>query len=175
MIYGAKDTKQNEAAVLAPIFKRAAQKLVKGSLAEGTLYMSIPGSNDDGTMIADLAHFELLREIIESEQCKPWVSGIHARTLYKKQDFRVVLISMETAAQMKEHHIDGTSSVQVLKGHIRYSTKGQVYDLRAGSLLTLGASIKHEVEAMEESVFLLTISWPANRELLAMPHRGYGT
>ena len=58
---------------------------------------------------------------------------------------------------------------------IRYSTQGQVYDLRSGNLLTLGASIKPEVEAMEESVFLLTISWPANRELLAMPHRGYGT
>jgi quercetin dioxygenase-like cupin family protein len=137
--------------------------------------MPIPGSNDDGTMIADLAHFDLLREITASEQCKPWASGIHARTLCKKQDFRVVLISMEAAAQMKEHHIDGTSSVQVLNGHIRYSTQGQVYDLRTGNLLTLGASIKHELKAMEESVFLLTISWPANRELLAMTHRGYGT
>jgi quercetin dioxygenase-like cupin family protein len=63
----------------------------------------------------------------------------------------------------------------VLKGHIRYSTQGQVYELRSGNLLTLGASIKHEVEAVEESGFLLTISWPGNRELLAMPHRGYGT
>ena len=137
--------------------------------------MPIPGSNDDGTMIADLAHFDLLREITESEQRKPWASGIHARTLYKKQDFRVVLISMEAAAQMKEHHVDGTSSVQVLKGYIRYSTQGQVYELRPGNLLTLGASIKHEIEAVDESGFLLTISWPANRELLAMPHRGYGT
>src|ERR1700676_1230085 len=117
--------------------------------------MPIPGSNDDGTMIADLAHFELLREIIESEQCKPWASGIHARTLYKKHDFRVVLISMETDAQMKEHHINGTSAGQVLKGQMRYSTQGQGYELRAGDLLTLGASIQHEVEAMEESVFLL--------------------
>ncbi len=137
--------------------------------------MPIPGSNDDGTMIADLAHFDLLREIAKSEQQKPWVSGIHARTLYKKHDFRVVLISMEAAAKMKEHHVDGTSSVQVLKGDIRYSTQGQVYELRIGNLLTLGASIKHEVEAIEESEFLLTISWPGNRELLAMPHRGYGT
>jgi quercetin dioxygenase-like cupin family protein len=136
--------------------------------------MPNPSSNDDGTMIADLAHFDLLREIAESEQQKPWPSGIHAITLYKKQDFRVVLISMEAAARIKEHHVDGTSSVQVLKGHIRYSTQGQIYDLRTGNLLTLNASIKHEVEAMEESGFLLTISWPGNRELLAMPHRGYG-
>ena len=59
------------------------------------------------------------------------------------------------AAQVKEHHVDGTSSVQVLKGQIRYRAQGQVYELGAGSLLTLGASIKHEVEAMEEAGFLL--------------------
>jgi hypothetical protein len=41
--------------------------------------------------------------------------------------------------------------------------------------LTVGASIKHDVEAIEASVFLLTISWPANQQLLAMQHRGYGT
>ena len=137
--------------------------------------MPLPGSNDDGTMVADLGRFDLLREITESEQQKPWASGIYARTLYKKPDFRLLLICMEAAARMKEHHVDGTSSVQVLKGNIRYSTQGQLYELRTGNLLTLGASIKHEVEAVEESAFLLTISWPGNRELLALPHRGYGT
>jgi hypothetical protein len=42
------------------------------------------------------------------------------------------------------------------------------------NFLTIGASIKHDVEAIEPSVFLLTISWPANQQLLAMQHRGYG-
>ena len=70
---------------------------------------------------------------------------------------------------MKEHHVDGTSSVQVLKGHVRYSAQGQVHEWRAGSLLTVGASIKHAVEAVEESGFLLTISWPVNRERFAVP------
>jgi hypothetical protein len=43
--------------------------------------MPIPGSNDDGTMVADLAHFDLLREMTASEQSRRWPSGIHARTL----------------------------------------------------------------------------------------------
>ena len=137
--------------------------------------MPLPGSGDDGNMTSDLACFDLTREIADSDQQKPWPSGIHARTLYKKRDFRVVLISMETAARIKEHHVDGTSSVQVLKGHVRYSAQGQAYDLQTGSLITLGASIKHEVESLDESVFLLTISWPGNQQLLAMQHRGYGT
>jgi quercetin dioxygenase-like cupin family protein len=137
--------------------------------------MAIPVSADDGTMTADLAQFDLAHEMAEFEHHKPWPSGIHSRTLFKKKDFRVVLICMEAAAAIREHHADGTSSVQVLKGDIRYKTQEQVYDLKTGSLLTLGASIKHDVEAIGESAFLLTISWPDNQELLAMPHRGYGT
>ena|ERR1700694_2001681 len=119
-------------------------------------------SSDDGNMIEDLAHFDLQREISDSEQNKPWPSGLRAKTLFKKHDLRVVLIAMEPAARMKEHHADGTISVQVLKGRIRISIEDKTYDLRAGNLLTLGASIKHEVESLEDSAFLLTISWPAN-------------
>src|ERR1700681_2165697 len=96
----------------------------------------------------DLAQFDLMREIADSARQKPWSGGIHARILTKKPDFRVVLISIETAARLKEHHVDGTSSVQVLKGQIRYSTGEQAHDLRTGSRITLGASITHEVESL---------------------------
>jgi len=137
--------------------------------------MSILGSGDDGNMTADLAQFDLTGEIADSEQQKPWPSGIHAKTLYKKRDFRVVLICMETSARMKEHHVDGTSSLQVLKGNLHYSARGEVHNLQAGSLITLGASIKHEVEAIVDSAFLLSIAWPDTEHLLALQHRGYGT
>jgi quercetin dioxygenase-like cupin family protein len=137
--------------------------------------MPIPGSADDGTMTADLAQFDLAHEMAEFEHHKPWASGIHSKTLFKKKDFRAVLICMEADSTIREHHADGTSSVQVLKGAIRYKTQGQIYELKPGSLLTLGASIKHDVEAIDDSAFLLTISWPDNEELQAMPHRGYGT
>ncbi|MGB0123485.1 MAG: cupin domain-containing protein [Silvibacterium sp.] len=129
----------------------------------------------DGNLIDDLAQFNLQHEIAASEKKKPWPSGIYAETLFKKQDFRVVLIAMEKAAKMKEHHADGTISVQVVKGHIRFHTKGQTHELQAGHLLTLGASIKHDVESLEDSAFLLTIAWPCNQELLKMQHRGYGS
>jgi hypothetical protein len=62
-----------------------------------------------------------------------------------------------------------------LRGHIRYSAEGQTYDLGAIGLLTVGVSIKHDVEAIEASVFLLTISWPAKQQLLAMQHRRYAS
>jgi quercetin dioxygenase-like cupin family protein len=132
-------------------------------------------SQKDGTMIDKLAQFDLLQEIADSEQKKPWQSGHFAKTLFKKHDFRVVLITMENAARMKEHHADGTISVHVLKGQIRFTVHGRPHDLKSGNLITLGASIRHEVEALEDSAFLLTISWPSDEELAAMKHRGYGT
>jgi quercetin dioxygenase-like cupin family protein len=127
--------------------------------------MPVPGSGDDGDINGAFSRFDLLREIADAERQKPWPAGIHARVLTKKSDFRVVLISMDAAARLKEHRVDGTSSVQVLKGRIRYSTGGQAYDLHAGSLITLAASIAHDVESLDESAFLLTISWPGNRQL----------
>ena len=63
---------------------------------------------DDGTMLKDLAQFDLLREMKASEQNRPWTMGHFARTLFKKSDFRMVLISMDKGSMLKEHHADGT-------------------------------------------------------------------
>jgi quercetin dioxygenase-like cupin family protein len=76
---------------------------------------------------------------------------------------------------MKEHHADGTISLQVLKGHVRVTIQGKQHDLHTGNLFTLAASIRHDVEAIDESAFLLTISWPSAEDLAAMKHRGYGS
>lgn len=132
-------------------------------------------SKNDGNMIDDFAQFDLIQEIADSQSKKPWSSGHYAKTLFKKEDFRTVLISMEPRSRMKEHHADGTISIQVIKGAIRFNAQGKIHEIRGGNLITLGASIPHEVEAIEDSAFLLTISWPSNQKLLAMEHRGYGT
>jgi quercetin dioxygenase-like cupin family protein len=132
-------------------------------------------SQQDGNMIDKIAQFDLAREIADAEQKKPWPAGLYSKTLFKKHDLRVVLISMQSDARMKEHHADGTLSLHILKGQIRVSVNGKPHDLPAGTLFTLGASIRHDVEAKSDSVFLLTISWPSNEELAAMKHRGYGS
>jgi len=132
-------------------------------------------ADDAGNMVEEIAQFDLGQELAECHQKKPWPSGIHSKLLFKKHDFRCVLIAMEQSATMKEHHADGTISVQVLKGRLRFGAQGGQHELTAGNLLTLGASIKHDVEALEDSAFLLTISWPSDQELLSMKHRGYGT
>jgi quercetin dioxygenase-like cupin family protein len=126
-------------------------------------------------MVDKIAQFDLNSELAEATQKKPWAAGHFAKMLFKKHDLRIVLISMEPGARMNEHHADGTLSVQVLTGRIRVNVAGKPHELSAGNLFTLGASIRHDVEALEDAAFLLTISWPSAEELAAMKHRGYGS
>ena len=126
-------------------------------------------------MVDRMAHFDLNQEIADAASRKPWQAGQYAKTLFKKHDFRIVLITMERGAHMKEHHADGTISVQVLNGKVRMNVGDRPYELTAGNLFTLAASIRHDVEALDDSAFLLTISWPSTEELAAMKHRGYGS
>jgi quercetin dioxygenase-like cupin family protein len=150
-------------------FPRAASNCVERG------HMTTEGFADDGTMTKDLAQFDVAQEIADSEGKKPWKSGHYAKTLFKKSDLRIVLISMEKTAMIKDHHADGTISVQVLNGLIRFTVQGSAHDLSPGNVLALGASIRHEVEALEDSAFLLTVSWPDTEKLQSMKHRGYGT
>jgi quercetin dioxygenase-like cupin family protein len=55
--------------------------------------------------------------------------------------------------------------VHTLSGHIRLRLPQQVVDLPAGHLLTLDRSVPHDVEAREESAFLLTLSWPREAKM----------
>jgi len=137
--------------------------------------MSTEGFADDGTMLQNLVQFDLAEEMRYSQRKRPWAMGHFARTLIKKADFRMVLISMDKGAVLKEHHADGTISVQVLKGSLRFTAQGAAHSLSTNRVVMLGPSLPHEVEALEETAFLLTIAWPDGKKLEVMEHRGYGT
>lgn len=87
-------------------------------------------------------------------------TGRHARTLVKDADLRVVLIALQAGMRMEEHHAPGRITIQTIVGGLVLRVAGQTVDLPAGHLLTLGPAIPHDVEAREDSAFLLTIAWP---------------
>ena len=84
-----------------------------------------------------------------------------AVTLAKTPAFTIVLIALHAGAMIKEHHAPGAITVAVLEGAIRFRARGEERLLRSGALLALADSIPHEVEALEESAFVLTVSPPA--------------
>ena len=119
--------------------------------------------------------FDLASEITTLKSRKPWPQKLTSNMLLKSEDLRILLIAMESGVRMEEHHSDGRISIQALEGLVRISVQGQVREVSAGNLLAIDRSIKHDVEAFEDSVLLLTIAWPSNKELAEMKHRGYGS
>jgi quercetin dioxygenase-like cupin family protein len=76
----------------------------------------------------------------------------------KEHGLSVVLTVMQSGARLQEHKAAGPLSVQTLAGHIRLHAQQDTIDLPVGHVAMLDGNISHDVEAMEESTFLLTIA-----------------
>jgi quercetin dioxygenase-like cupin family protein len=108
----------------------------------------------------DLAHeLERLRREPSYQQ-----GSRNADTLVHEPDFRVVLVTMKPGGRLQEHHAAARISIQTLAGQVRLRLLDRTVDLPAGHLLALESSIEHDVEALEESAFLLTVAWPSGRD-----------
>ncbi len=109
-----------------------------------------------------LLHFNLTDELRCLREEDSWnrETGRSSRTLAKYPDFRVVLVLMKPNTRMKEHHADARISIHSLQGRIRVHLPDQSCELGAGELMCLESGIPHDVEALEESAFLITVSWP---------------
>lgn len=105
--------------------------------------------------------FDLEAEIAKAEEHRPWKNGLRSTVLVKNDDLRVILMAMEPEAKLDEHKTDGSITVHVLLGAIRMHVEGEWLTLEAGALLSLPPALPHDVEALEESVFLLTIAFHA--------------
>ena len=84
----------------------------------------------------------------------------NARTLVKEGGLRIVLTVLKDGARLREHSAPGPVSVQTLDGRVRLHAAGETVDLPVGGLLALDGNVAHDVEALEESAFLLTIALP---------------
>lgn len=113
-----------------------------------------------GNLASPMLTLDLNREIQDLRAEARWQSGHTAKTLVKYPDFRIVLIAMNAGGRMEKHQTAGRISVHALQGRIRFETAQRSADLIAGQLLTLESSIPHDVEAITDSAFLLTIALP---------------
>ncbi len=102
-----------------------------------------------------------LREEIKKLKTAPsWqqASGRSSAALAKYPDLRIVLMLMKAGTRMGRHHAEGRIAIHLIQGKIRFHlTEGESVDLTAGELLTLERGLEQDVEAFEESAFLLTV------------------
>jgi quercetin dioxygenase-like cupin family protein len=106
------------------------------------------------------AEFDFAKELEELRHSPEWESGIARKVLIRYPDFQITLRRMKAKTQIPEHHNPGRISVQTVFGHIRMHADGKPFDLPQGKMLVLDRAVTHDVEALEESAFLLTVANP---------------
>ena len=126
-----------------------------------------PGeSSKDLTRLPQLAEpllqFDFLQELRQLRHEHSWQrqTGRSSKTLAKYPDLRIVLVLMKANTKMNEHRAEGRVSIHALLGRICVHLPDKKVNLAVGQLLVLDCGMVHNVEALEESAFLLTIAWP---------------
>lgn len=114
-------------------------------------------------LAASISQFDLHQEIrlLRSQQSWQRETGRSSKTLVKQQDFRIVLVLMKPGTRISEHRVNARISIETVIGRLRIHFRNrQSVELSAGGLLALDFSIAYDVECLEESAFLISISWP---------------
>jgi len=118
--------------------------------------------SEDRALDLPLMSFATEQEIAKLKTSDQWRRESRAAlTLVKTGAVTIVLVALHAGAILKEHHAEGAITVAVLEGAIRFKACGEERVLHRGGLLALGAALPHEVEALEESAFVLTVNQPA--------------
>jgi quercetin dioxygenase-like cupin family protein len=108
-----------------------------------------------------LLQIDFERELLQLRQEDSWQreTGRSSKTLAKYPDFRIVLILMKSGTRMRQHKAEGRVSIQLLDGRVSVHLADRKVNVSGGQLLALDCGVLHDVEALEESALLLTISW----------------
>lgn len=113
------------------------------------------GSSSGGSVLLGLN--DQIDEVLSE---RPWdETGRNARTLAKYSDFRVVLTALKKGTSLDEHRAKGCISIQTLRGRISVRLQEQEFEISNGQLLVLNVGLPHAVNAIEDSVFLITMSF----------------
>jgi quercetin dioxygenase-like cupin family protein len=115
-------------------------------------------------MAMPFLEFDLARELQQLHQEIDWTNGQNAKTLVKYADLRVVLIGLRTNAQMPRHKASGRITIHMISGHIRLHALERTFDLLPGSLLAFDKEVSHNLQALQDSAFLLSIAWPGREK-----------
>jgi quercetin dioxygenase-like cupin family protein len=84
--------------------------------------------------------------------------GRATRIIVDLDGIRALLVWMRAGAWWTEHRTSARITVQTLEGEIRLHSRGKTFAVPARHLLALESNVAHDVEATEDSVFLLTVA-----------------
>jgi quercetin dioxygenase-like cupin family protein len=104
--------------------------------------------------------FNVWEELQELHRTPEWQDGNARKVLVQYPDLQITLRAMKANNRIPKHHNPGRVCVQVVQGHIRIHAGDELFDVPQGMMLILDPGTIHDVEAFEESVFLLIVVPP---------------
>jgi quercetin dioxygenase-like cupin family protein len=105
--------------------------------------------------------FAIAEEISKIKADHPSTSeGKRSAVLAKNEHVSIVLAVLARGEALEEHQTEGQITVTVVQGAIRFDALNERVRLNAGGLLTLRPGIRHSVEALEDSAFVITVCAP---------------
>ena len=118
-----------------------------------------PQRTQDHLLDAPLVSINIPAFIEQIKQEATWKqSDRNTITVFKTNGMRIVLIALHQGAEMAKHTADGIISLQVLEGQLKFTTDVKSVELSKGQMLALHERIPHSVVAMQETLFLLTLT-----------------
>ena len=112
---------------------------------------------------APASHFDLIQVIDELRSGQQYKrTGHAARTLVRCPELRIVLIVLRRNAELKEHKTNQPVSIHLLSGQICVALPE--YEQAVGGLLVIEPGVAHDVTAITDSAFLLTMPWSEHAE-----------
>lgn len=78
------------------------------------------------------------------------------RAIHKNDHFKVLVIAFKKGMALKEHKAHHPSKLIVMEGNVIYKEEGRTVDLKKFEETDIPVEVTHAVEAVEDSVCLLT-------------------
>lgn len=114
---------------------------------------------------APAGSFALIQEIDGLRNAPQYRDAGHAaRTLFKRPDLRVVLIVLRQHAELKEHRTNQPVTIQTLMGRISVALPDGALVQDVGGLLAIEPGVVHDVSALTDGAFLLSMPWSEHAE-----------
>lgn len=109
----------------------------------------------------EVLKFDLAEEADALHREHGWAEHGHsAKTLVKHHDQSVVLVAMKQGVRMQKHQTAGAISIHVLSGRVQVHVEGRTMEVESGSLLAVDRNLAHDVEAMQDCDFVLSVAAP---------------
>lgn len=85
-------------------------------------------------------------------------NGVNIKLMFESEASKEIRIVFKKGQIMKDHQTSYPISVEIFEGEIEFGVKEKTYTLKKGDIVSLEASVMHNLKANENSIVRLSLS-----------------